>query len=503
VLGTLSAQQIHTTYTTSSVLYQSGSTKFGDTIDDTHQFTGSLNVSGSIIGSISATNGIVSSSTQIFTGYDYEIHVSQVDGNDTTGNGDLLTPVASITKALTLVAGQRRIIVVHSGGYTENPSITTQYTTITTYDSKADNTILYGTLSTNTGCTISGLKMTDLTITTPTTSGSVNILNCDISGTLTKNSSCDYTLIRFTDIGTGSISGAGLVDITGGNSNFVTVNNASAQVLIKNGTATSPVLTAGNLNLVQAVVIASPTNAVTSAPGSIITIANSQLVNSALTGVAPVVLNGFYSILNTIYDRPSSTLVGPSGTGGSANSIDYFQYINADKFITQGGTSNQFVKGDGSLQSIIAATTGSNVFVGDQTITGSLAINDVATNFLIEGNGFSQTYLTSNGAIVLNPGYGGVEMVGSYKTFKADDITADGTLLVKGSTTLGDNGADNTTISGSLLASGSSHTIQNGYVILQQVSQSLNFVDDTAAAAGGVPLGGLYRNGNFIVIRIV
>jgi hypothetical protein len=194
--------------------------------------------------------------------------------------------------------------------------------------------------------------------------------------------------------------------------------------------------------------------------------------------------------------------VGPSGTGGSTNAIDYFQYINADKFITQGGTSNQFVKGDGSLQSIIAATTGSNVFVGDQTISGSLAINDVATNFLIEGNGFSQTYLTSNGAIVLNPGFGGVEMVGSYRTFKATDITAEGTLIVKGSSTLGDNGADNTTISGSLLVSGSSHTIQNGYVILQQVSQSLNFVDDTAAAAGGVPLGGLYRNGNFIVIRI-
>jgi len=46
-------------------------------------------------------------------------------------------------------------------------------------------------------------------------------------------------------------------------------------------------------------------------------------------------------------------------------------------------------------------------------------------------------------------------------------------------------------------------THTNGYVILQQVSQSLNFVDDAAAAIGGVPLGGLYRNGNFIVIRIV
>jgi hypothetical protein len=61
----------------------------------------------------------------------------------------------------------------------------------------------------------------------------------------------------------------------------------------------------------------------------------------------------------------------------------------------------------------------------------------------------------------------------------------------------------NQIVTGSLNVSGSSHTIQNGYVILQQVSQSLNFVDDTAAEIGGVPLGGLYRNGNFIVIRIV
>ena len=27
-----------------------------------------------------------------FTGYDYEIHVSQIDGSDTTGDGDLLNP---------------------------------------------------------------------------------------------------------------------------------------------------------------------------------------------------------------------------------------------------------------------------------------------------------------------------------------------------------------------------------------------------------------------------
>jgi multisubunit Na+/H+ antiporter MnhC subunit len=43
----------------------------------------------------------------------------------------------------------------------------------------------------------------------------------------------------------------------------------------------------------------------------------------------------------------------------------------------------------------------------------------------------------------------------------------------------------------------------NQIVVLTQVSESLNFADDAAAALGGVPLGGLYRNGNFILIRLV
>ena len=62
-------------------------------------------------------------------------------------------------------------------------------------------------------------------------------------------------------------------------------------------------------------------------------------------------------------------------------------------------------------------------------------------------------------------------------------------------------------ISGSLLvsqstAAGTAVTVENGHVILTQVSESLNFRGDTAAAAAGVPLGGLYRSGNVIMIRI-
>jgi len=49
VLGMITAQQFNVTYVSSSVMYQSGSTKFGDDTGDKHAFTGSLNVSGGLV----------------------------------------------------------------------------------------------------------------------------------------------------------------------------------------------------------------------------------------------------------------------------------------------------------------------------------------------------------------------------------------------------------------------------------------------------------------------
>ena len=47
VEGKVTAQEFHTEYVSASIVYQSGSTKFGDTQDDVHQFTGSLELTGS------------------------------------------------------------------------------------------------------------------------------------------------------------------------------------------------------------------------------------------------------------------------------------------------------------------------------------------------------------------------------------------------------------------------------------------------------------------------
>ena len=65
VTGYIEAQELRTTYISSSILYRSGSTKFGDELGDTHSFTGSLSVSGSI--SVPGS-GLVSGSSQILNG---------------------------------------------------------------------------------------------------------------------------------------------------------------------------------------------------------------------------------------------------------------------------------------------------------------------------------------------------------------------------------------------------------------------------------------------------
>ncbi len=106
-----------------------------------------------------------------------------------------------------------------------------------------------------------------------------------------------------------------------------------------------------------------------------------------MDNVARVSLSGFYSIFNVVYDKPNSTLAPPSGTGGSTNSIDYFQFINADKFIVQGGTSSQFLKADGTVDS--------NDYL---TVTQVSPITLVAANWTLVSGLYNYVY--SNASIL-------------------------------------------------------------------------------------------------------
>jgi hypothetical protein len=65
VTGFIDAQELRTTYISSSILYRSGSTKFGDELSDTHVFTGSMLISGSVTttGNLNVNDGYVLIST--------------------------------------------------------------------------------------------------------------------------------------------------------------------------------------------------------------------------------------------------------------------------------------------------------------------------------------------------------------------------------------------------------------------------------------------------------
>jgi len=273
-----------------------------------------------------------------FAGYDNEIHVSQADGNDTTGNGDLLTPVASITQALTLLTGQRRIIIVHPGGYTESPTIVNTNITIATTELTGGGTVLYGTLtigSTGSGSRISGFSMNNLDITG---TAQAYVSNCTINNNLTKSSS-GYVEIINTEMQCTAginISGSGLMIINGNKNVGISVSNAGAILIVKDcNSVVTPSASAGTLHLVNCIITSLGSNALTiTGASTILTLATCQIITQEGTNVAPISVAGIYSIFNTVYDKPGSTL-----TGTSTNSIDYFQYVNADRLLMQNGTA--------------------------------------------------------------------------------------------------------------------------------------------------------------------
>ena len=66
--GVLTAQEYHTEFVSASIIFASGSTIFGDTTDDTHHFTGSMLMTGSLVLNSSAAMTEISNDTSLADG---------------------------------------------------------------------------------------------------------------------------------------------------------------------------------------------------------------------------------------------------------------------------------------------------------------------------------------------------------------------------------------------------------------------------------------------------
>ena len=434
-------------YTFTNADKWSNYTPTSTTISTTSPLAGGGNLSAnrtfSIAQANTTTDGYLSSTDwntfngkqNAFNGYANEIHVSALSGNDTTGNGNLLLPYASITKALSVASGG--LIIVHPGTYTENPTSNVVVSIVSVNDN-ASKTILNGTLTIASATRVGGIRINNLVITT---SGTTYIDDCDITVSFTKSGSgfvqIDNTTLQCSS---GSlVSGAGVVTINGDYLYPLVVNNASANVIIKiSNSCIAPNVLAGTLSIVDSILMsATPTgNAITSSAGTVVTLANTQVLVPTLDNVARVNLQGFYSIFNVIYDKPNSTLAASSGTGGTTNSIDYFQYINADKFITQGGTSSQFVKGDGTLGTSVSgtvtsvsaltiSTTGTDITstVANGTTTPTITLNVPTASATNRGALSSADWITFNSANF-------IPKLGATETYRGININNNSTTVI-------------------------------------------------------------------------
>ena len=206
---------------------------------------------------------------------------------------------------------------------------------------------------------------------------------------------------------------------------------------------------------------------------------------------------------------PSWKKLITSGSNATLSSLSVDNQITGSSYT---GSFTGSYKGDGSELTGIDPFpfTGSASVLGDLTLDspGNDYVDDTYVNdYLFGGNALivSDNAIFSGSVTALN-------LSGSVSGSFQGDISTD-QLRINSVNDYIDNYVEDY-IGGIALITTGSATIQGGAdiigplnhsagaVILTKVSESLNFANDIVAASGGVPLGGLYRNGNDIKIRI-
>ena len=101
VTGTLTAQEFHTEFVSGSIIYESGSTQFGNSSDDTHVFRGQIFVSAS------DAEDIITSKNYSATGAPEQFQIKHIGGNDS---------VESLRGSLFLSSSNGFVVLQKDGG---------------------------------------------------------------------------------------------------------------------------------------------------------------------------------------------------------------------------------------------------------------------------------------------------------------------------------------------------------------------------------------------------
>ena len=257
----------------------------------------------------------------------------------------------------------------------------------------------------------------------------------------------------------GNSAGFGAINFNGSGNNNITANSKFL-INTPNLTITGSSIISGSLIVTGSTTLQSGLTVTGS-----ITITGSAAITDSL-----VITGSLSSGTNNIASGPNSAAIGGEGNNVSGNRNVSIATENANLTGT-----NAFIIGGGS-------NSNNSTYGG---ILGSL-------NSTMGGSGAQSSNILGGENHSLNGIYNGI--IGGF------------------------NNTISSTYSGSVILGGNSLSVtKNEEVVVPRLTisgsfvdtmvianyASIDFVDDAAAAAGGIPLGGVYRNGNFLMIRIV
>jgi hypothetical protein len=372
ITGTLTAKEIHTALVTSSVLYESGSTAFGNTFDDNHNFTGSVKITGSLYvnGAVVGTgkldetafNTYTGSNTSTFAGTSSFALTASYVANPTIVSGSTKKTTvtsASTTWSLNHALGERypSITVFDSDGYVVIPTgiRAIDANNIEVYFSEAQTGTVIATLGGGGTSGTSGVG-------TSGTSGSSGIAGSSGSNGSSGTSGVD----GFSGTsGSSGTSGATGTSGTSGRDGF----GGYTQVFAAQTTWSI----AHNLDIDYPIVTVWDNNKNVIIPSSIISIDNNNIqvtFSQPIAGNVNVVKGGH--MVSGSQDLSAVGTITPSADGlyNLGSSIKQFNNV----YISGSLLVNGVPYSSGTVDTGSFAITGSNTFKGNQVISGSLSI---------------------------------------------------------------------------------------------------------------------------------
>lgn len=229
-------------------------------------------------------------------------------------------------------------------------------------------------------------------------------------------------------------------------------------------------------------------------------------VSGALTASSAYFTSASIGHLQTIYETAS--VIYSSGSTKFGDTPDDTHEITGSLLV------NGSITGDLTGTSSYAITASHALNVPDTASHALTSVTSSYSTFASSGDGvfngsFSGSFTGDASNLDINPFpfTGSGEMQGKLVVESFNDYIDDYVDSYFAGTAIASNG--DIALTGSIFGAyqhANSFTgsfLNNaGYVILTEVSTSLNFTNDTDAGNAGVPLGGLYRNGNAIQIRI-